>query len=99
MMGDTTHIPVNERTQNTYLGYDAAKLELAASTEQVVTPERTILQSLFYPVAADAMLKVNGSDKQIFLPKDQWTPVAVAMYEFEIESAEATDVYWQGWYA
>jgi len=84
-------------TANTnYNKYDAGKIQ-ATTDFQKVAPAATLMQLLIYP-AADGVVKLDSSEKEIYLPADTWTPISVSCSSFSIKVDEAADVHWQGWY-
>jgi hypothetical protein len=78
-----------------YSEYDAGKLEAVTSSVRVDI-EKTAVQLLIYP-KKESFIKLNGSEKEIYLPAESWTPISVAVEYFEISAPVASDIYWQGW--
>lgn len=63
--------------------------------------ELEIFQLLIYPTV-DSFVSLNDSTtKEIFLPKNMWTPISIsrnfACKNFIVKSQEAGEIYWQGW--
>lgn len=78
--------------------------EYDAGTETVTTNYATIelaqeVQQLLILPKVECMLKVNGSEKEIYLPADIWTPILLRTTEFALKgTSEGGTVYWQGWF-
>ena len=74
-----------------------------AGTETVTTEYGEIelaaqVQQLFFYPKVDCFVKINGSTKEIFVPKDIWTPILLRVDSILIKaSTTGGTVYWQGW--
>jgi hypothetical protein len=79
----------------TYGDYDAGTIDVTTSN-QVVTPDSQLQQLLIYPTV-ECTVKIGDSTKEIFLPKDVWTPISVLCAKFTIKGSASGKVYWQGW--
>ena len=80
-----------------YNAYDAGSETLVASTPTTVTPDETLMQLLIYPMIA-CTIKFNESEKVVHCPAEAYTPITMLVEEFVLESIEAGDVYWTGYY-
>jgi hypothetical protein len=59
--------------------------------------DREIQQLLLFP-KVECLIKLNGSDKEIYLPADMWTPILLRITSFSVKAmSEAGTLYWQGW--
>ena len=79
--------------------YDAGKLEVSNIFTNV-TLDMVIRQLLIYPTE-DCFVTLNESTKEIFVPKNMWTPICVSSYflcsSFAIKTETTCTAYWQGW--
>lgn len=92
----TTNLKFSNNT-GVYNGYDSGTLE-AVSGEVVVTPAQTVVQVLLFPTE-DASVKLNDSEKWIFLPAGMWTPISIPTETFTVKVlAGSGDIHWQGWF-
>jgi hypothetical protein len=49
------------------------------------------------PLVASTV-KLNDSEKEIYLPAGVWTPISVLTDSFTIKTvSESGKIYWQGW--
>ena len=79
--------------------YDSGSEDLTESflAEKVVM-DNSLISLLLYP-DTDSLIILNGSDKEIFLPADTWTPLGFKVDSFNIKAITGTGkLYWQGWY-
>lgn len=77
--------------------YDSGTETLVASTPATITPDAELMQILIYPMVA-SKVKFNSSEKEVYLPAEAWTPITLLVESFILESAEAGDVHWIGYY-
>lgn len=88
-----------KKTTTLYNDYDSGEIDGVHTEggEVTVTPDNRLSQLLVYP-AVDASVKLNDSEKWIYLPAGAWTPISVACDSFKIKGAsESGKIYWQGW--
>lgn len=83
-----------------YIGaYDAGSIDVS-SVGVKVGLELEVRQLLIYPTV-DSFVTLNDFTKQIFLPKNMWTPITVSnswvLGSFTVISQEAGKIHWQGW--
>lgn len=80
--------------------YDAGSGDVT-TTGNKIQLEMDISQLLIYPTV-DSFVSLNDSTtKEIFLPKNMWTPISIsrnfACKNFTVKSQETGKIYWQGW--
>jgi len=79
--------------------YDAGMLEVT-NTPTNKTMDIAVRQLLIYPTE-NCFVTLNGSTKEIFVPKNMWTPICVSSYylcySFTIKTETTCTAYWQGW--
>ena len=79
--------------------YDAGTLEVD-NISQVIEPDMAIRHLLIYP-KDDCFVTLNDSKKEIFIPKNMWTPISASSSflcdKFTIKTATSCIAYWQGW--
>lgn len=80
--------------------YDSGSADVD-STGAKIEVELEIFQLLIYPTV-DSFVSLNDSTtKEIFLPKNMWTPISIsrnfACKNFTVTSQETGKIYWQGW--
>ena len=79
--------------------YDAGSVDVSSEGVKVDIG-LDVRQLLIYPMV-DSFVSLNGSTKEIFLPKNMWTPITISkswvLENFTVKSQEAGKVYWQGW--
>ena len=80
--------------------YDSGDIDITddylANDEE---PDNKLATLLLYPTE-DSLIKLNGEDDEIYLPKEIWTPIGIMIESFNLKTVtEATGkVYWQGWF-
>jgi len=85
------------RSSGTFNYYDSGEID-GATTEVEIIPSDRLDQLLVYPTV-ESSVKLNDSDKVIFLPSGAWTPISISTNSFTIKTlTEAGKIYWQGWY-
>lgn len=64
-----------------------------------IAPASPSKQMLIY-VTQESLAKFNGSAKEVYLPKDAWTPIGFEVETFNIKTVTeaAGKAYWQSWY-
>ena len=80
--------------------YDCGSYDTVVDTylDVDVVPERDCKQLLLYPTT-DCLVKLNDSEKTIFLPAEAWTPIGIVVESFNVKAVEtAGKVHWQGWF-
>lgn len=80
--------------------YDAGSVDVTSAGVKVLM-EMEIRQLLIYPTV-DAKVSLNdGTTKDIFLPKNMWTPISISRdflcTDFVVTSELVGKVHWQGW--
>lgn len=86
----------HNRGASFYGSYDAGEVTVSADAT-VVEPSEQVQQLLLYPTTA-CKVKIGASTKEIFVPKDTWTPISVVTEEFSVVAIEGTGtLHWQGW--
>ncbi|HKL43238.1 MAG TPA: hypothetical protein VJ962_11710 [Clostridia bacterium] len=87
------------KNEGTYSYYDGGSEDTTTSYLVAdVSLDNKVAQLLVYPTT-DSSIKLNGSDKEIYLPANSWTPISVGTESFNVKALEeAGIVYWQGWY-
>lgn len=83
------------RSAAIYGSYDAGDVSVSAEPT-VVTPVEQVQQLLIYPTV-DCRVKLNESDKEIFVPKNAWTPISVVCDMFTLIAEGEGTAHWQGW--
>ena len=85
-----------DQSADIYSTYDSGKFE-DITEETTTTLDEVISQLLLYPTA-DSYIKINESEKQIYLPANSWTPISIATKVFSVTPvAGSTTIHWQGW--
>ena len=84
------------RSSGTFNKYDSGEID-GTTTEVEITPTDRLSQLLVYP-AVESKVKLNDSEKWIYLPSSVWTPISVLTESFKIKTyTEDGKIYWQGW--
>jgi len=77
--------------------YDAGSESITTDylVEDVV-PEQPLINALLY-VDVDSVAKFNGSEKEIFLLAESWTPIIFRVTSLNVKTLEGSGtVRWQG---
>lgn len=83
---------------NTYEVYDAGEIDVTTTAKQITLSKKEARSILIYP-KMDCYVAFNGSDKEIFIPANSWTPISVNISNFAVRaSTDSGKVYWQAWY-
>lgn len=86
----------NRSMATVYESYDSGEID-GTTTEVEVTPYETVAQLMINPLVASTV-KLNDSEKEIYLPAGVWTPISVLTDSFTIKTvSESGKIYWQGW--
>jgi hypothetical protein len=86
----------NRSMATVYESYDSGEID-GTTTEVEVTPSETVAQLMINPLVASTV-KLNDSEKEIYLPAGVWTPISVLTDSFTIKTvSESGKIYWQGW--
>lgn len=81
-----------------YEMYDAGEIDATSSSHKVKLIKREAKSVLIYP-KMDCFVSFNGSEKEIFIPANSWTPISITISDFSIRSIkDSGKVYWQAWY-
>jgi hypothetical protein len=84
------------RSAGTFNKYDSGEID-GTTTEVEVTLDDRLSQLLIHPLVASTV-KLNDSEKEIYLPAGVWTPISVLTDSFTIKTiSESGKIYWQGW--
>lgn len=84
------------RSATFYGSYDAGSEVFADVGSAEVELDVQAQQLLLYPTE-ECFVKLNASEKEIYVPKGSWTPVSVLVDSFTIRATAACTVHWQGW--
>ena len=86
----------NRSMATVYEDYDSGEVD-GTTTEETISLNSSVGQLLIHPLV-DATVKLNDSDKEIYLPAGTWTPISVLTDSFTIKTnSESGKIYWQGW--
>jgi hypothetical protein len=86
----------NRSMATVYESYDSGEID-GTTTEVEITPSETVAQLMINPLVASTV-KLNDSEKEIYLPAGVWTPISVLTDSFTIKTvSESGKIYWQGW--
>lgn len=78
--------------------YDAGELNGVLAPTQVSLSRKEARNVLIYP-KVDCYVSFDGSDKEIFIPANSWTPISITATTFKIRVVKDTGkIYWQAWY-
>jgi len=80
--------------------YDAGSADVGLTPVKIEV-ESGVTQLLIYPTV-DASVSLNDKiTKEIFLPKNMWTPISIsrnfACTNFVVTAQATGKMYWQGW--
>jgi len=97
-MSEQPFVHTKANTASSYFNeYDAGNKTVTTEYSEIVLAQE--IQQLFIYPKVDCLIKINGSTKEIFLPKEIWTPILLRITSMTIKGvSEGGTVYWQGWF-
>lgn len=97
-MLESNVVHTKANTGSTYFNeYDAGTIIATTNYAETIL-DQEVQQLLIFP-KVECLLKVNGSEKEIYIPADMWTPILLRVNDFKIKGlSEGGTLYWQGWY-